>query len=96
MWGFGTDSSHVWDFGTDSSHLWKLSTMQFFTSEKNRTSSSHGKNSKQYDKHVKLSTNFTPQKLSKSPVRNFIWARSDISVRVTRTGVEFMKCEIFG
>ena len=64
--------------------------MQFFTSEKNRTSSSHGKNSKQYDKHVKFKHEFYTPKLSKSP------ARSDISVRVTHTGVEFMKCEIFG
>ena len=32
--------------------------MQFFTSEKNRTSSSHGKNSKQYDKHVKFKHEF--------------------------------------
>ena len=63
MWGFGTDSSHVWDFGTDSSHLWKLSTMQFFTSEKNRTSSSHGKNSKQYDKHVKFKHEFYTPKI---------------------------------
>ena len=32
--------------------------MQFFTSEKNRTSSSHGKNSKRYDKHVKFKHEF--------------------------------------
>ena len=37
--------------------------MQFFTSEKNRTSSSHGKKTKQYDKHVKLKHEFYAQKI---------------------------------